>query len=103
MNWRMLTVLENCTVFDGHSPELLSDQTIEVEEGQIRDIGKIRAPKGAARRIDLKGSYVIPGLIDAHFHAYGIELNPALVDAIKPELRGLHAKQILESALQRGF
>ena len=25
------------------------------------------------------GRFVMPGLIDAHFHAYGSEMNPALI------------------------
>jgi imidazolonepropionase-like amidohydrolase len=45
----------------------------------------------------------MPGLIDAHFHAYGLQLNPALIDAVPPQLRGLHAKRVLEATLQRGF
>ena len=99
----MVFVLHNCTVFDGHSADLADGQTIVVENGVFREVGADGTYRGEAQRIDLGGRFVMPGLIDAHFHAYGIELNPALVDRIKPELRGLHAKRILEAALQRGF
>lgn len=99
----MALVLENCTVFDGVSEELAEARTIVVEEGVIRAVGDAGAFTGEAQRIDVGGRFVMPGLIDAHFHSYGIELNPALVDRLAPELRGLHAKRILENALRRGF
>lgn len=96
-------VITNCTIFDGTSEEVLDGCEIVVEDGLIREIGEGAPYKGEAERIDAGGRLVMPGLIDAHFHAYGIELNPALVDGIAPELRGLHAKRILEATLRRGF
>jgi imidazolonepropionase-like amidohydrolase len=99
----MLLVLENCAIFDGVSETVAEGQTIVVEDGLIREVGDAGAFRGEAQRIDAAGRFVMPGMIDAHFHAYGIELNPVLVDRIAPELRGLHAKRILEGALHRGF
>lgn len=98
-----MLLLTNCTIFDGSSPELLEGQSILIEDDVIREVGHGLTMRGDIRRIDVGGRFVMPGLIDAHFHSYGIELNPALVDAIPPQLRGLHAKRILEGALQRGF
>ncbi|MES2496135.1 MAG: amidohydrolase family protein [Pseudomonadota bacterium] len=99
----MTLVLENCLVFDGHSETLAEARAIVIEGGVIREVGDAGAFRGEAQRIDAGGSFVMPGMIDAHFHAYGIELNPVLVDKIAPELRGLHARKILEGALHRGF
>jgi len=99
----MVLVLDNCSVFDGVSEEVAEGRSIVVEGGVIRDVGDAGAFRGDAQRIDAGGRFVMPGMIDAHFHAYGIELNPVLVDRITPELRGLHAKRILEGALHRGF
>lgn len=101
----MMLILENCTIFDGISEELRPNSSIVIEDGIIREVGETGAANISAdvQRIDAGGRFVMPGLIDAHFHSYGMELNPALVDKVKPELRGLHAKQILEGALQRGF
>lgn len=98
-----MLLLTNCTVFDGTSPELLEGQDVLVEDGVIRELGSKVTVSGDIQRVDAGGRFVMPGLIDAHFHSYGIELNPALVDAISPQLRGLYAKRILEGALQRGF
>jgi len=99
----MLLVLENCAIFDGVSETVAEGQTIVIEDGLIREVTDSGTFRGEAERIDAGGRFVMPGMIDAHFHAYGIELNPALIDRIAPELRGLHAKRILEGALQRGF
>lgn len=99
----MTLILENCTIFDGVSAELGEGRTLVIENGTIREIEARASFKGDAQRIDVAGRFVMPGLIDAHFHAYGMELNPALVDAVAPQLRSLHARKILEAALQRGF
>lgn len=99
----MVLVLDNCSVFDGVSEDVVEARSIVIEGGVIREIGDAGAFSGDAQRIEAGGRFVMPGMIDAHFHAYGIELNPVLVDRIAPELRGLHAKQILEGALHRGF
>ncbi|MGD9711634.1 MAG: amidohydrolase family protein [Thermomicrobiales bacterium] len=101
----MMLVIRNATLFDGVSEELRPDCSIIAENGTIREIrdGTPDTALEDVRQIDAGGRFVMPGLIDAHFHSYGIELNPALVDRVKPELRGLHAKRILEGALSRGF
>jgi len=96
--------LDNCLIFDGHSSELTEGASILVENGVIREVGRTAGSLSAAAEvIDLRGRFVMPGLIDAHFHSYGIELNPAAVDRLTPQLRALHAKRILESTLRRGF
>jgi imidazolonepropionase-like amidohydrolase len=53
---------------------------IVVEDGRItgRGTGAAPAPVGGEVRLDLAGAYVIPGLIDSHFHL--ISRSAALVD-----------------------
>ena len=53
-------------------PEQGIDRVADVliEGGRIKAVGEI-APNGAARTIDLSGSYLTPGWVDAHVHAYG--------------------------------
>lgn len=98
-----ILLLKNCSVFDGLTAEVQEGRTIIIENGVIREISGSDDYKGEARRLEVGGRFVMPGLIDAHFHSYGMELNPVLIDAVPPQLRGLHAKRILEGALQRGF
>ncbi len=100
----MTVIFENCTIFDGRSEDLLQGGSILIEDGIIREVSDRPVPAAiGGDRIDVGGRVVMPGLIDAHFHCYGIEANPARIDAIAPGLRALHARRIMEGALQRGF
>jgi imidazolonepropionase-like amidohydrolase len=45
-----------------------ANATIVLRNGRIETIGTAAAPAGV-RTLDLKGKYVLPGLIDAHTHA----------------------------------
>jgi imidazolonepropionase-like amidohydrolase len=99
----MNLILANCRVFDGHAADAVPGQAIRIEDGIIREIGDDAAIRGDVPRIDVGGRFVMPGLIDAHVHAYGVESNPARVDEVPPVLRGLRAKLLLEAMLQRGF
>jgi imidazolonepropionase-like amidohydrolase len=51
---------------------VLENQTVVVREGRISEIGaagKTKVPKGATR-IEGKGRYLVPGLVDMHAHLY---------------------------------
>lgn len=51
---------------------VIKDQTVLVRDGRISEIGdtaKIKVPAGA-RRIDGRGKYLLPGLIDMHAHLF---------------------------------
>lgn len=98
-----LLLLHNMQIFDGHSEDLIEGQALLIEDETIRDMGDIASMPQGAERIDLQGQILLPGLIDAHFHAYGFELNLGAIDHVSPVRRGLHAKRILEAALRRGF
>src|SRR5690606_35854257 len=95
-----LLLLHNMQIFDGHSEDLIEGQALLIEDETIRDMGDIASMPQGAERIDLQGQILLPGLIDAHFHAYGFELNLGAIDHVSPVRRGLHAKRILEAALR---
>lgn len=64
-------VIERCSVFDPETGSMLPDQTIVIRGTQI--VGVSPADQSAelpedARRIDGRGRFVLPGLIDAHVH-----------------------------------
>ena len=99
----MIRILENCLLFDGVDEEPRPGQSVLIEDEVIREVGEDLSGWGDAERRDLGGRFLMPGLIDAHFHAYGTALNPAETDRLTPQLRALHARAALESALQRGF
>lgn len=65
----MYTVLKNMTLIDG-TGQVIRDALLVFKNGTILQAGKkneVQCPK-EAKEYNLKGKYVIPGLIDAHIH-----------------------------------
>ena len=65
------TLYTDATVVDGTGSPARVHQDILVEDERIVAIGAhdaLAAQAGAARRVDLSGRFVIPGLIDSHVH-----------------------------------
>ena len=62
-------VITNATVIDGVGSAPVRDATVVVRDGKIERIatGRIDAPIDATV-LDLKGRWLLPGLIDAHVH-----------------------------------
>jgi imidazolonepropionase-like amidohydrolase len=98
----MTLIIENVTVFDGGTVRG-EGMSIVVEGTTIREVSDKPITGSDAQRIDGGGRFAVPGLIDAHFHCYGAEANPAVLDNMPPGLRALHARKIMEDTLQRGF
>lgn len=93
-----LTV-RNALIFDGTSPEL-TEGSIVFKDGLIAEVGNV-APQGEV--LDVAGKTVVPGLIDAHFHAYAVGLGGFDVERGPLSYAALVGAKRLESALRRGF
>jgi imidazolonepropionase-like amidohydrolase len=98
-------LIENALLFDGHGPDLREGVSVLVEDGAIREVsdGPISTGEMELRRVDAGGRTLIPGLIDAHFHAVAADPNIAKLEAMSPYQIGQYARGFLEAALQRGF
>lgn len=99
----MITIFANASVFDGVSEELREGSHVVVEGGIIREVAATRPSFPDARIVECGGRFLMPGLIDAHFHAYTPSFDIAGIDRMPPSLLANHAARILEGALQRGF
>ncbi|MEM7415225.1 MAG: amidohydrolase family protein [Gemmatimonadota bacterium] len=63
------TAFTGATVWDGTGAAPVVDAVVVVQEGRIRSVTAGGEPPRGATVIDAAGSYIIPGLIDAHAHA----------------------------------
>lgn len=96
-------LLENATLLDvdagalrpGHSVLVEDDRIVGVEAGPIDAEG--------ARRIDVGGRTLMPGLIDAHVHVAITTMNLAAMEQRPVTLVSQEARLILERMLMRGF
>src|SRR6266853_1020006 len=60
--------LTRATVIDGTGAAPRQNITIVMENGRIRDLGpKVQVPAGVTV-VDLRGKYILPGIINAHGH-----------------------------------
>ena len=100
----MTIVFEGCRVFDGVSAETRENTSVVVEDGRIKEVadGAVRAPADA-ERVACAGRTLMPGLIDAHFHALLVELTVPPLDDMPASLLYQLARRSLEGALSRGF
>lgn len=97
------TIFENARIFDGVSAECAEGMSVLVEGGVIREVaaGPIKAE--GARRINVSGKTLMPGLIDLHIHSYFCDLNAKVVDGRDAPYRTAHAIKKLGHALDSGF
>ncbi|MBI4472155.1 MAG: amidohydrolase family protein [Acidobacteria bacterium] len=83
-----VTVIRGATVINGTGRPALRNAAILIDGGRIREIGRqgdIKTP-ARARVLDMRGKWIIPGLIDAHVHFFqsaGIYTRPDVVDLRK--------------------
>jgi imidazolonepropionase-like amidohydrolase len=100
----MPILLKNAKVFDGIREECPEGMNIVVENCLIREISdvSIKAPEGA-KVIDVAGRFVMPGLIDAHVHAYFSDVSYQKTDSAGEAYRAAHAVRMLGHALDSGF
>jgi imidazolonepropionase-like amidohydrolase len=67
-----VTVIGNGTLVDGTGAAPVPDAAVLVVDGLIAYAGPARdapPPPAEARRIDARGGTILPGLVEAHFHA----------------------------------
>lgn len=96
-------VFRNAVVFDGSSEELLEGASVVVEGDRLREVSPGNVSLEGARVIDLAGRFLMPGLLDLHFHAYSASFDMHKLDRMPRPLLVSYARKHLEDAAQRGF
>lgn len=97
------TALDNCRIFDGNSEHLSPAASVLIEGDRIVAIAEDSGAHTADTRLDCAGQVLMPGLIDAHFHACAVSVDILQVDSTPPTLLSQKAGALLEAALQRGY
>lgn len=98
-----MLILDNATLLDLDTGDRRPGCSVTVDGDRILAVEE-RAPRDPhATRLDLGGRTLLPGLIDAHFHATLTESNPAAWRDVPPTLMTARAAGLLRGALARGF
>ncbi len=93
----------NARVFDGKSDECAEGVSVLVADGRIQEIsGKPIAANGA-QVLDVGGRTLMPGLIDAHTHAFASDVSVQRIEAHGAAYRTAHSVRMLGHALDCGF
>lgn len=93
----------NGLIFDGRGPDLIADHTILVENGLVQAVSSTPPDGTIDQVIDLKGQTLLPGLIDAHFHAYAVDTDFVRLEAMPPTYLSHRGGALMTQALRRGF
>ncbi len=96
-------LFKNARVFDGHSADCPGGMNVLVEGGLIREVSDKPIRAGEARVFDVAGRTLMPGLIDAHMHAYASDVNVQRIEEQGSAYRTAHAVRMLGHALDCGF
>jgi imidazolonepropionase-like amidohydrolase len=93
----------NARVFDGTNADCAEGMNVHVADGVIQDVSSRPVSAGDAQVIAAGGRTLMPGLIDAHTHAYGSHLSMPRIDALGEPYRAAYAVRMLGHALDCGF
>ncbi|TMH56941.1 MAG: amidohydrolase family protein [Betaproteobacteria bacterium] len=75
-------LFKNARIFDGTDAECAEGMYLRISDGLIQEISPKPVTDKDARLIDLKGRTLMPGLIDAHMHAYCSDVSMQKVEAM---------------------
>jgi imidazolonepropionase-like amidohydrolase len=96
-------ILDNATLVDLDAGELRPGHFVCIDGDTIVSVDDRRPSSEAAERIDLAGRCLLPGLIDAHYHATLTDTNPANLRDVPTTLMTARAANLLRRTLERGF
>lgn len=75
---------------------------VRIADGRIVELGRITRPEGLPT-LEARGRTLLPGLIDAHFHAFASSLDGLAQNAQPLSLSAIEGAHRLGAALRRGF
>lgn len=97
------TLFRNLRLFDGLADSLTEGVEVLVEGDRIKEVSDRPIASSTAQVLDCGGRTLMPGLIDAHVHAYGVDADLGRLDRLPRSLQALKAAERLKDSLARGF
>ena len=97
------TVIEDVTLISPERHAPLAHATVVIREGRLAEIGTGIVGGPHATRIDGRGRFLVPGLIDSHVHVGDMTLLDDDAAAAHPELVQAYRAQVPRSYLAFGF
>jgi imidazolonepropionase-like amidohydrolase len=100
------TLFQNVRIFDGRSATLSAPSNILVKDGVIERISVRPIPIDANAKVRIiagEGRVLMPGLIDAHWHASMAATSQMVLMTADPNYLQLLAARQAEATLMRGF
>ena len=98
-----MLLFENARLLDAEAGALRDGVSVLVDGERIAEVSDRPISVREARRVDLAGRTLMPGLIDAHVHCAITTMNLAAMTSRPVTLVAHEAGRILERMLQRGF
>ncbi|MGB2713203.1 MAG: amidohydrolase family protein [Vicinamibacterales bacterium] len=98
-----ITFIENVTLISPERDAPLEEADVVIQDGRIAQVGENLRPAAGAQRLDGRGRYLIPGLIDSHVHAgHPVALDDDVIDK-RPELLAAYRAHVPRAYLAFGF
>lgn len=99
----MSILFENATVLDVMAGKLVPGRHLLVIGNRIERIADRPIVASDARRIDVRGKVIMPGLCDAHVHVTAVTADFAALGRMSPTYVAAGAATIMRKMLMRGF
>jgi imidazolonepropionase-like amidohydrolase len=96
-------LFKNARIFDGVNADCAEGMSVRVADGRIQEISSRPLSVPDARVIDVAGGTLMPGLIDAHVHAFASDILIQKIEGLGEAYRTAHAVRMLTHALHCGF
>ena len=96
-------IFTNARVFDGANADCADGMSVVVADGLIQEVSRQPVTAADALVIDVAGKTLIPGMIDAHIHAFASDVSVATIERLGETYRAAHAVRMLQHALNCGF
>jgi imidazolonepropionase-like amidohydrolase len=97
-------IFNNARIFDGANADCAEGMSVLVADGIIQEISAQPILYGHhAEVIDVAGRTLMPGMIDAHIHAFASDVSVTRIEQLGETYRAAHAVRMLQHALRCGF